>query len=110
MSIASIPSCVAVIGPMVEPHGTLFRDAKVCKGIPFDSATDRMYASPRADVAYLWFPFTFTAGPWLSAVHVVVHGALRSSDEWHEHCRLTNTTMKRADQSAGLHLDHVATQ
>ena len=73
MSIASMPSCVAVIGPIVEPHGTLFRDAKVCKGIPFDSAIDRMCASPRADVAYLWFPFTFTAGPWLMS------GACRGS-------------------------------
>lgn len=39
----------------------------------------------------------------LSAVHVVVHGALHSSDELRVHCRLTNTKMKRADQTADRH-------
>jgi hypothetical protein len=29
-SIVSIPNLVAVIGPMVEPHARLFRDAKYC--------------------------------------------------------------------------------
>ena len=52
ISIASIPSWVDVIGPIVDPHGTLLREANVCKGTPLIFAIERIWASPRAVVAY----------------------------------------------------------
>jgi hypothetical protein len=47
-----MPSFVAVIGPIVEPHGMLLRDTKVWSGTLFLLATVRKNAAPRADVAY----------------------------------------------------------
>ena len=65
-SMHSMPSRVAVIGPMVVPHGMLLRVTNTWSGTPEDAATERMCAEPRAVVAYRMFPFSFSAGPLLT--------------------------------------------
>lgn len=69
----SIPSLVAVMGPMVDPHGMLLRVTNVWRGTPQESAIEVMSAAPLELVAYLWFPFSFSAGPRL------MRGAWRGS-------------------------------
>ena len=46
-----MPSRVAVIGPIVEPHGMLFRDTNACTGTPAASQHCRNKAAVLASVA-----------------------------------------------------------
>ena len=50
-STVAMPSRVAVIGPIVEPHGTLLRDTNACTGTPAFSQHCRNIAAVCASVA-----------------------------------------------------------
>ena len=50
-STVTIPSRVAVMGPMVEPHGIALLETNTCDGTPAASQACSHSASPTASVA-----------------------------------------------------------
>jgi hypothetical protein len=51
MSTVSMPSLVAVIGPIVDPQAMLFRDENVCRWTPTEVAARTIGTTELGDVA-----------------------------------------------------------
>ena len=62
-STVRIPSRVAVMGPIVEPHGTALFDTNSCDATPASAHQPFHAAAPTASVAYRWFALILRIGP-----------------------------------------------
>src|SRR5690606_34096913 len=62
-STARMPRRVALSGPIVEPHGTVFFDTNSWLGTPARAHARAHAAAPFASVVYRWFALILRIGP-----------------------------------------------